>query len=81
MKYDPKKPFCFKPDPNEPNKANNKVNRLLSKYEEKFHCGVPTEPDNGLTDEELCIVLEECIRENITFEELTGFEYDEDGYD
>ncbi len=77
MKYDPEHPFFFKPDPNK----HSKMNRLLSKYEEKFHCGVPTEPDNGLTDEELCIVLEECIRENITFEELTGFEYDEDGYD
>ncbi len=72
MKYDPEHPFFFKPDPN----GHSKMNRLLSKYEEKFHCGVPTEP-SLFTEDEWCTILEECIRENETFEELTGFRYEE----
>lgn len=72
MKYDPEHPFFFKPDPNK----HSKMNRLLSKYEEKFHRGVPTEPST-FTEDEWCAILEECIRENKTFEELTGFRYEE----
>ncbi len=77
MSNEIKIPEFLKPNYVEGRKPLSKVERLLLEYEEKFYDGIPTEPDNGLTDEEMCIVLEECIKKNVTFRELTGFKYED----
>lgn len=49
----------------------------IEQYEKHFGQGVNTEP-SPYSDEEWVAILENCVKENITFEELTGEEYNPD---
>ena len=55
----------------------DKMLDALKKYEQHFNQGVNTEP-SSLTDDEWTEILEYCVKENISYEEFVGDEYDPD---
>ena len=57
----------------EPTTLNNK----LDEYARKFGEYPPSEPDYPFEDDKMIEVLDICIKENITFEDLTEYEYEE----
>lgn len=72
-------PEFLRRKPDEKRKELSRFVKLLDIYEGKFNCAPPTEP-SLFTEDEWCTILEECIRENKTFQELTGFKYEKDFY-
>ncbi len=63
--------------PRKERKELSKFAKLVDEYEKKFNDNPPTEP-YSYSDEEWCEILEVCIEENVTVDELFG---EEDGYD
>ncbi len=59
---------------------NDRFSILKKEYEKKFGDTISTEP-GGFTDEEWCVIMEECIRTNQTEDELLGIEHGDDWYD
>lgn len=55
----------------------SKFSSLLDAYKKKFNRCAPTEP-GGFTEEEWCTILETCIKENKTVEDLLHIEYGDD---
>ena len=55
----------------------DKMLDALKKYEQHFNQDVNTEP-SSLTDDEWTEILEYCVKENISYEEFVGDEYDPD---
>ena len=64
----------------EEKKELSKFAKLIDVYENKFNDFPPTEP-SGFTEEEWCVILEECIKEGKTVDELLEIEQGEDWYD
>ena len=63
--------------PRKERKELSKFAKLVDEYEKKFNDNPPTEP-SSYSNEEWCEILEVCIEENVTVDELFG---EEDGYD
>lgn len=59
------------------NTKEDKMLVAMGKYEKLFGQGVNTEPST-FSDDEWIAILAHCVKENITFEEFTGEEYDPD---
>ncbi len=61
----------------------SKFDKLFDEYEKKFNDNPPTEP-SSYSEEEWCEILEVCIEENVTVDELfrelfeDEYDYDED---
>ncbi len=71
--------------PNEEKKELSRFAKLIDDYEHKFKEGPPTEP-GGFTEDEWCMILEECLKEGKTVDELLEVEeaeklLDDDWYD
>ncbi len=55
----------------------SKFGQLFDEYVKKFNTSPPTEP-GGFTEEKWCTILETCIKNNITVENLLHIEHNED---
>lgn len=62
---------------NHPKIERNAMDDALERYEQHFGNGVNTEPSSW-TDQQWADILNLCVEEDVTFEEMFGIEYDDD---
>lgn len=69
-------PKFLRRTPENEKKELSRFANLIDIYESKFHDFPPTEP--SVWEEELwCVILEMCIKEDKTVDELLGFDSEE----
>lgn len=73
-------PMFLRIMPNEEKKELSRFAKLVDNYTDRFNGGPPTEP-GGFTEEEWCMILEECIKEGKTVDEILEIEQGEDWED